>query len=263
MSKFIFPIVFYIFIFLLNFQTKAFEETGIEEKEGPDQFVVWNVGQGQWTTEIHQKYCLHYDLGGEKDVSYQVLHFCHGKMNFLHISHWDWDHMAYANKYAARVRSACLIDRPAGPSNSRKADLIDQIPLCTPPDLKEVSHWMSNVHSPQTSRKGDSNSLSEVVFSKFFLTLIPGDSPKTQEKIWSENSPTRTEGLVLGHHGSRTSTSLQLLQHLRNLKWAVSTARKKRYGHPHAEVVSLLKKEKVPLLKTEDWGHLHFLKSLR
>jgi competence protein ComEC len=229
--------------------------------QAQDQFIVWNTGQGQWTSEVHSDFCLHFDLGGERDVSFQVLKFCQGKMNYLNLSHWDWDHISYATRYAALSRQACLIHRPAGTANFRKTKLIDQIPLCNLEELKKVSNLFLKIYVPEANQKQvDSNSLSEVVFSKSFQILIPGDSPKRQEAFWSEQIPQKAKGLVLGHHGSRTSTSKQLMNHLAQLKWAVASARMKRYGHPHHQVVELLKKEKVPLLKTEDWGHLHFLK---
>ncbi len=224
-----------------------------------EQFIVWNVGQGQWTSEVHNNFCLHFDLGGERNVSYEVLRFCRNKMNYLHLSHWDWDHISYAAKFAALTPQVCLFRRPTGPSSTEKMNLIEQIPLCNTEQLHEVAEWTLALHTPSKAKKGDSNSLSEVMYSKAFKIVIPGDSPKTQEKFWAEKAPARSLGLVLGHHGSRTSTSLQLLEQMSHLQWAVSTARKKRYGHPHTEVVALLKKEKVPLLRTEDWGHLHFL----
>jgi competence protein ComEC len=64
--------------------------------------------------------------------------------------------------------------------------------------------------------------------------------------------------LVLGHHGSRTSTSSLLLDHLPRLTAAVSSARFRKYGHPHARVRRDLAKRHIPLLRTEEWGNLHF-----
>jgi competence protein ComEC len=89
--------------------------------------------------------------------------------------------------------------------------------------------------------------------------LIPGDSTAPQEKIWSYHGNMQKTGfLLLGHHGSRTSTSEELLSQLPHLKVAIASARFARYGHPHLEVVRRLKKYHVALLKTEDWGNLWF-----
>ncbi len=218
------------------------------------QLIVWNVGQGQWITEVHDNHCLHFDLGGEIDTSAEALKFCAHKTNYLYLSHWDWDHISYAAKFAARVHRACLISLPEGSANRHKREMISRIPICQqkPQDVRLIFH-------PRTNPQMTSNDLSQVLESKDFLTLIPGDSTKLQEKVWSSLAPSEIRGLILGHHGSRTSTSQNLLRHLPNLKWAVASARKKKYGHPHKEVVEILKNAKVPLLKTEDWGHLHFI----
>jgi competence protein ComEC len=42
------------------------------------------------------------------------------------------------------------------------------------------------------------------------------------------------------------------------LRVAVASARERRYGHPHQETELILRKFRVPLLRTEDWGNIHF-----
>lgn len=106
---------------------------------------------------------------------------------------------------------------------------------------------------------GSQNDQSHVSFDPRFHALFPGDSPRAQEKRWFPQAPLDTRILVLGHHGSRTATSHQLVARLRHLKMAIASARFKKYGHPHIETKARLKQAHVPLLKTEDWGHLIFL----
>lgn len=115
------------------------------------------------------------------------------------------------------------------------------------------------VHSPRETQS--SNDSSQIVYSKTFQTLIPGDSTKKQEKIWRFKTPSTAQGLILGHHGSRTSTSKELLQTLPNLKWAIASARYEKYRHPHKDVLKNLKAHRIPILKTEDWGHIRIQKT--
>lgn len=235
-----------IFLFHLNFALAS-------------EFVVWNVGQGQWVSEIHKNFCLHFDMGGEKSPEPSVHQACALKRNFIHLSHWDLDHISYVKSFARHHPLSCLLPISAEAPSRWKARLLSNLKICSPSEIESLKGQMQWIYHPAHAR--NSNDSSEVMYSKLFQVLIPGDSPKTQEKIWADLAPGRTQGLILGHHGSRTSTSVQLLENLSHLKWAVATARKARYGHPHKEVVELLKKEKVPLLKTEDWGHLHFIKN--
>ena len=87
---------------------------------------------------------------------------------------------------------------------------------------------------------------------------MPGDSPTKMEKKWANQINERVEVLILGHHGAKNSTSEFLLNKLTDLKVAISSAREKRYGHPTMEVKNRLRKNQIPLLKTEDWGNLIF-----
>ena len=111
-------------------------------------------------------------------------------------------------------------------------------------------------------RKGEKNSKSWVY--SFAGVLIPGDSPKKSELQWIRNLPNQSlkrhqiYGLILGHHGSKTSSSEELLNKLPHLKWAVASAREEKYHHPHPSVRARLKAKKIPLLRTEDWGHIKF-----
>lgn len=223
------------------------------------ELVIWNVGQGSWATEVLPDLCIHYDLGGEKDPSSQVLHHCRKKENFIFLSHWDWDHVSFAGKYSKLAAKTCLVRRPQGNPSPKKERLFKRIPICSLKKTVSVQKLIRTLFKPWKGKS--SNDRSEILFSSSFQVLLPGDSTKAQEKLWKIFAPPGTRGLILGHHGSLTSTSPQLLDHLPKLQWAVSSARRKKYGHPHPKVAELLLRKKIPLLKTEDWGHIHFVKS--
>ncbi|MCB9026594.1 MAG: hypothetical protein H6625_09780 [Bdellovibrionaceae bacterium] len=86
--------------------------------------------------------------------------------------------------------------------------------------------------------------------------LIPGDSPSFLEKIWLSRISKQIQILLLGHHGSSTSTSDYLLQKLSHINIAISSARRKKYGHPTLKIQSKLKQYFIPLLSTEEWGSI-------
>ncbi len=226
---------------------------------GPDpafaqsEFIVWNVGQGQWTTEVSKTHCTHYDMGGEFDVSRDVLKLCQNKSNRIHLSHWDWDHISFVIAFSLRASSACLIQLPEGSHNRRKEKMLRRLPRCS--DRPNIDY--NTIYSGTGEKR--SNDASSVVVSKNFGILIPGDATASTEKKWARHLSPKIQGLILGHHGSRTSTSELLLKRLPRLQWAVASARLRRYGHPHIQVVDHLRERKIPLLKTEDWGSLHFL----
>jgi competence protein ComEC len=223
------------------------------EKIFSTRFIVWNIGQGQWTTLVSENACDHFDVGGEHDLSREVLKVCQGKSHRIHLSHWDWDHMGLIPRLRRGTSQLCLWNRPLGKSSARKEAVLEGIPHC-----RESVKPYQKIFAGDSRSKASTNESSQVVATHGIL--IPGDSPIKEEKIWARQSLRlqSIQGLVLGHHGSRTSTSEFLLHSLPRLRWAVATARKKRYGHPHPEVLLRLKESHIPVLKTEDWGSLVF-----
>jgi competence protein ComEC len=211
-------------------------------------WIVWNVGQGQWVTRVDSETCFHFDLGGEKFPLKKLSYFCGNKENRIYLSHWDLDHINGLPKARRLFSNICLALKPTGAH--RREKLLKELPTC-PLKVPTLEIWRG-------STQQDSNSQSHVVAFDGFL--MPGDSPKKQEELWAQqmNSLAAVKILVLGHHGSRTSTSENLLHHLKSLKMAVSSARWARYRHPHVEVQLLMRKKQAPLLRTEDWGHLYF-----
>lgn len=214
-----------------------------------DEFVVWNVGQGLFTTESHSQYCLHFDIGGEFFPVAQVNQTCRNKRNLIHLSHLDWDHLSFAG-YAAKNLKACLINHPTGQISSRKFKILAELPDC----LFFTKDYFE--YKPIEAKSLSSNDSSQVVLTKNHI-LISGDSTVKQEKIWSQKID-HVRIFVLGHHGSRTSNSDQVFKRMKQVSMAVASARKKRYGHPHSEVLAKAAKNKTPVLLTEDWGSLHF-----
>ncbi|MDG0816105.1 ComEC/Rec2 family competence protein [Bdellovibrio svalbardensis] len=212
--------------------------------------VIWNVGQGQWVTAVREKECLHFDVGGEFFPWKKLKALCKARENKIFLSHWDWDHIGGLAKWPSW--SSCLALPPSGKSSKRKMKMLERFSGCANTE-NVIQQWSpSNIKSLK-----DTNSASHVVEYQQFL--MPGDSPRTQEKIWRTNSWIgKARVLVLGHHGSRTSTSTELLDNLPHLQMAVASARWARYHHPHAETESLLKQHHIALLRTEDWGNLWF-----
>lgn len=217
------------------------------------ELIVWNVGQGQWVSEVEADHCLHFDMGGEISPLQNVLKNCSGKKNYLSVSHLDWDHISFIKNYSSKVAHLCLTQRPLDQTHARfRQEVLNKLKSCEQKDLP--AEFSLLYPGKKTSQANDS---SAVVYSKKFKAIAPGDSPKKNDLWWNE----KAEGarvLILGHHGSRTSTAKQTLASHPKIEMAIVSARKAKYGHPHLETVLLLKQFGIPLLKTEDWGNIHF-----
>ncbi len=103
---------FYLGIFLI------FVCTQIAKENIANYFIVWNVGQGQWTTLVTFEECIHFDMGGERFPLKKIEKFCNKKKNFTYLSHSDWDHINGLKKW----KNTCLMNRPWAKPKSQNAN---------------------------------------------------------------------------------------------------------------------------------------------
>ena len=82
--------------------------------------------------------------------------------------------------------------------------------------------------------------------------LLMGDSPKAIEEylISLDADGLEVDVLKLGHHGSRTSTSDFFVGFANPELAIISAGENNRYGHPHPEVLDILEKFEVKVLRT-------------
>ncbi len=210
------------------------------------EFIVWNVGQGLWSTLVEPSKCLHFDMGGEYMPLKPVQELCYEKQNIIFLSHEDWDHIGFVKKVARTLPKTCLVP-PHTTKKSFTKSLVKSLLPC--PEIPLVQKIDLNFYKT-------TNDSSRIIETENIL--LPGDSTACMEKKWCYllKGIDRVRVLVLGHHGSQTSTSQHLLDKLSHLKLSIASAREQRYGHPHAIVRKRLKKNGIPLLRTEDWGHI-------
>ena len=224
-------------------------------------WIVWNVGQGQWVSQIKTDECLHFDAGGEylyyKLIHKKIILNCGNKLNRIFLSHWDFDHYSFIIHLARYLPQICWQSKPLLTRNIYWANKVNQLNIkkCSPEYfIKEpLTQW-----APIWSKK--SNDSSQVYL--YQSTLMMGDLPQKQEVAFiNEMSSIQLQKinvLILGHHGSKTSTSLPLLQKLPSLYFAIASARFLKYKHPHHDTLKRLYSFNIPLLKTEDWGNIWF-----
>lgn len=96
-------------------------------------------------------------------------------------------------------------------------------------------------------RGANENSIVFLVGKDKWRMLVMGDAPEEVEQvlIWRKILQGAIDVLVVGHHGSKTSTSEELLGEIRP-ELAVIGVGENSYGHPNSEV----------LLRLKDWGAL-------
>jgi competence protein ComEC len=81
--------------------------------------------------------------------------------------------------------------------------------------------------------------------------LLTGDAGSPVERELAAQGSLRADLLKVGHHGSRTSTSAELLAAVRPRVAVLSCGRRNRFGHPAPEVVSRIDEARISLLRTD------------
>ncbi|MDX1675325.1 MAG: DNA internalization-related competence protein ComEC/Rec2, partial [Longimicrobiales bacterium] len=101
----------------------------------------------------------------------------------------------------------------------------------------------------------DGSVVVRVVYGEF-EALLTGDAPASVERLLVRRYGTGLEADVLkvGHHGSRTSTTAELLRATTPALAVISAGRRNRYGHPHRSVVDRLEAAGIPIARTDRHG---------
>ncbi|WP_334071842.1 MULTISPECIES: ComEC/Rec2 family competence protein [Paenibacillus] len=102
----------------------------------------------------------------------------------------------------------------------------------------------------------DSNNMSAVMKVTFGETsfLLTGDAERESEKaMLASGADVQADVLLVGHHGSTSSTSLSFLRKV-SPKYAVIQVGENSYGHPKKEILDRLRKQNVQVYRNDRQG---------
>ena len=104
--------------------------------------------------------------------------------------------------------------------------------------------------------KNDASLVLEIRFGAF-SALLTGDAPAASEERFLQRllSP-RVQVLKVGHHGSATSTTRELLERADPETALISVGNRNRFGHPHPAVLDLLRQAGTQVFRTDLGGVL-------
>lgn len=114
---------------------------------------------------------------------------------------------------------------------------------------------LSVYESSERGSRAESGIMSTVSIGDYDM-LVTGDVEKVVEReLVSLHDLTDTELLIVPHHGSKYSTSDELLSELRPETAVISTGYN-RYGHPTKETLDKLNEYGVNVLRTDELGRI-------
>ncbi|MFT8469527.1 DNA internalization-related competence protein ComEC/Rec2 [Oenococcus sp.] len=188
-----------------------------------------------------------------------------GHLDYLVLSHGDMDHIGNA-KDILKLMAVKRLLIPAGMRSTDPFKIQLQPFIKKGTEVIEVTN-LSNLpgfpfkilhpFGQGKAENEDSIALWTTLGPLRFFTA--GDLPKEGEIQIDEKFPgLKVDLLKLGHHGSNTSSDAQVLKKWQVSYGLISAGRHNRYGHPKAEVISLMDRLHVHVFNTQTNGAIRF-----
>ncbi len=224
--------------------TTAFAQTDVH---------VLDVGQGLSVLIESQGHYMLYDGGDSSKSSYVVSYLQQEgvtSLDYVVASHYDADHL----NGVVGALNAFPVSHVWGPDYTTGSKVFQAFQSVTkehdltvvqPPvgSVYELGDASIQVLSPSGDDYGDVNNYSIAIRVQDGDTsfLITGDAEsESEQEMVSSQLDLESDVYLLGHHGSGTSTSWDLLQQVVPEYAIVSCGEGNSYGHPHIEAMEKL-----------------------
>jgi len=182
-------------------------------------------------------------------------------INFLVISHGDYDHMGEAINLVNNFKVEKVIFN-CGPYNDLEKELIkvlDKKYIKYYSCIKELNIDNNKLYFLQTKVYDNENDNSNVIYTELngYKFMFMGDaSTITEKEIIDKYNLPNIDVLKVGHHGSRTSSGKEFIDEINPKYGVISVGKNNRYGHPNKEVLNNLEQSKI--YRTDQNGSIMF-----
>lgn len=233
---------------------------------GQAEFTLLDVGQGLATVVRTQNHVLVYDTGAKLNANFDlgtrvVAPYLQSvgtkQIDALIISHSDNDHIGGAKGLLKKIAANSVI------TNDQK-NLVDHNPkLCQAGQEWEWDGVVFTVLHPSldvANKKRNDQSCVLMVQAGKHKALLTGDIEKRSEKqlIQRYGQKLQSDLMLVPHHGSKTSSSLEFLQTVQPKYALIPVGYKNQYGHPKEPVLQRYREMNIAILRTEYDGAISF-----
>lgn len=105
----------------------------------------------------------------------------------------------------------------------------------------------------------DTSIVAELSYGEIDFMLTGDASIEVEEKLIDKEIDLEAEVLKAGHHGSKTSTSLEFVEVVSPQYGIISAGADNSFGHPNLRVIKNLEKRDVEILETAEMGDIVFV----
>ena len=226
---------------------------------------VLDVGEGSCTVFSSQGCYVAVDCGGYQAGDVLADYLQSGgvsELALLAVTHYDADHVNGVEELLARVRVGTLVLPDVEDDTGTRAEL-EALAGMYGCGVRWVSEKTLTVgfgeaelrlYPPVDTGTDNASCISALGSWQEYHVLITGDLERDQEELLLEQQELPAlDLLVVGHHGSNTSTSARLLAEL-SPDLAVISVGDNRYGLPAPEVLVRLEDYRCNLFRTDQNG---------
>lgn len=238
----------------------------VEAGSGSLTLSVLNVGQGQSVLLASQGCCAIVDCGGSLGTNAgdiaaeQLAAIGKNHLDLLVLTHYHEDHANGAVELMQRVRvERLLAPLPTDDEGKAIADYAagqgTEVIYVNQDDYSfELGKAVLTVIPPLGAADDNEAGLSVICTSGDFDAVITGDmGGETELRLIEYADIPDAELLIVGHHGSKNSTTVEFLQAVRP-EMAIISVGTNSYGHPAPEVIERINASGAHIYRTDQNG---------
>ena len=231
-------------------------------------FTALDVGQGQCLILHHNRKTFLIDCGGSNDeiaadeAAETLLSRGITKLDGIILTHGDRDHSG-GIPYLLKRMDAGFLMLPATTAPETAAALTDGFPgeviLVEENLLIQLGEGDITIFGPTFASESNENSLFVLFESENCAILVTGDRGRLGEMVLlHEALLPDVDLLIAGHHGSKNSTSEELLSTVSPEIVYISVGENNSYGHPAPSLLDRLMEFGCEIFRTDQDGTLIF-----
>lgn len=182
-------------------------------------------------------------------------------LDYLIITHGDDDHIGEALNLINNFKINKIIMNGYGTTDLEKEIIKNnKVNFKYSDDVFMLNNLKLYILNPINDLNENDNSL--VIYFKInnYKFLFTGDiSTKSEQQIIKKYKLPKIDFLKVSHHGSKTSTSIELLDAIKPKYGLISVGINNKFGHPSQGIINRLKNYNVKLFLTSEIGSLKII----
>lgn len=243
--------------------------TGLGARTNHFQLTVLDVGQGQCLIFQSKDQCYVVDCGGDSGAkaanmaAHALKNQGINRIDGLILTHFDHDHGGGIRNLMTQIQVQRLYLPDAEPEAKLRLELEEfassQIQWVRNTQYLSFGNAMLTLYPADYGKIRNESSMCILFQSGKYDILITGDKDQEEEKqLLRDVALPQIDILIVGHHGSASSTSMELLDAIRPSVAVISADGNYNYGHPSVQTLMKLEIYGCRVLRTDLHGNIIF-----